>query len=88
VLLPLGQPRGSSRAKEQDMKFKKEWPTRSGYYWYVDIAYPSPLIGFIQGHLLHTNCGANYDSRHGFVQNNIRVGELIEPPDTRTNEIE
>jgi hypothetical protein len=70
------------------MKFKKEWPTRSGYYWYVDLEYPIPKIGFIQGNVLYTSRDAELLATSDGVKKWIRIGDLIEPPDTRTNEFE
>ena len=31
------------------MNFWCSWPKESGWYWYVDLEYPIPKIGFVDG---------------------------------------
>tara|TARA_B110000263_G_C15021979_1_gene379969 strand:+ start:384 stop:593 length:210 start_codon:yes stop_codon:yes gene_type:complete len=69
------------------MKFKKEFPSKHGYYWYVDNNYPIPMIGFIQQGVLHNN-PHTYDSKWASTQKFIRIGDKIEEPNCQDNEIE
>lgn len=77
----------STPERGDDMKFKKQFPAKVGYYWYVDINYPIPKIGFIQSEVLHDN-PSSYDARKSSTQRFIRIGDMVETPDCRDNEIE
>ena len=71
------------------MKFKKEWPTVSGYYWYVDNEYPIPKIGFIQGSILYLMfSSATYGKNDEGYRKHIRIGDKIEEPQPKDNTVE
>ena len=69
------------------MKFKKQVPSVNGYYWYIDNDYPVPSIGFVQDGNLH-DWGNKHIHRPNDRQNRLRIGDMIETPDCRDNEIE
>ena len=69
------------------MKFKKEVPSRQGYYWYVDTTYPIPKIGFIGPFSqFFTEQWTPVDNL--VMLKIIRIGDFIPTPDVQDQEIE
>ena len=69
------------------MKFKKEVPSKQGYYWYVDTTYPIPKIGFI-GPFSEFFNDRMMPIDKGLVYKFIRIGDFIPTPDVQDQEIE
>jgi hypothetical protein len=70
------------------MKFSKTWPDKSGWYWYVDVTYPQPTIGFIQQNILYDSKNREYNRDNSGTQKHIRIGDMIIVPKPADNEIE
>ena len=89
-----GTTSGRSKSKEQakgaKMKFKKKMPKTYGYYWYVNISYPDPAIGFCSGAIdaFYDANGNMYTSDSMYMRENFRFGDKIEKPKPADNEIE
>lgn len=69
------------------MKFVKQLPTHQGYYWYVDMEYPVPQIGF-RGPLYKFYNSKMQELPEQYLLTNIRFGDRIEEPSCETNLIE
>ena len=69
------------------MKFKKEAPQKSGFYWYMDINYYEPSIGYISGSIFRDN-GYQYDLESKYFKEFIRFGDRINMPTPEDMEIE
>lgn len=61
------------------MIFKLKPPLESGNYWFVDVDYPVPQIGFFLQPILYYGA-TEYDFRHDFTQKHIAIGDIIRPP--------
>jgi hypothetical protein len=78
--------------KGKIMKFVKAIPHRWGWYWVVDVSYPSPFIayvaygGFTAPSKMYEIHGKTIDLDK--VGHHYRFGEEIIPPGTQSMEIE
>jgi hypothetical protein len=71
------------------MKFTRNWPRLSGYYWFVDTEYPAPVLGFIQGNnLYHGDHVYKRDSTQRPGRYGIRIGDNVPVPPCTENVIE
>lgn len=70
------------------MKFSKEYPTIPGYYWYVDVDNPVPMIGYVYNNILSVLHGKSLNLLEKVVSEHIRIGDQIAKPQTKDNEIE
>ena len=69
------------------MNFNKAWPSKSGWYWYVDKAYPDPHIGYVMGDLLHAG-NREYPRYNLGTDKFIRIGDKVVKPECSENEVE
>ena len=62
------------------MKFVKELPKRQGYYWYVDLDWAIPQIGFLgpMRKFYNNRMAEMPESYH----HHLRFGDYIEIPET------
>lgn len=66
------------------MVFNRTWPKKTGYYWWIDLSYPIPKIGFIQGKKLYDG-NHEYDKKYTMINSKvigIRIGDKITEPST------
>ena len=69
------------------MNFWCSWPKESGWYWYVDLEYPIPKIGFVDGtnkRLYEVGVDRCYKENDilKFRQDiGIRIGDKLDEPD-------
>jgi len=68
---------------DKGMHFKREFPSQTGYYWFITLGDPDPRIGFVQGRTLFHE-GSLYHQEIDSTKRLIRIGELIETPDMET----
>lgn len=64
------------------MKFTRRWPKEAGYYWFVDIEYPQPVLGFIQDHeLFRIGSDRTYHRKDALLARfGIRIGDRVDVP--------
>ncbi len=72
------------------MKFVKQVPKKDGYYWMIDLNYPSPKIAFVSS---HNNNYFEWGRAIGQLNSvvtaeRIRWGDEIQQPDTTKMEYE
>lgn len=65
------------------MHFNKKFPGENGYYWYIDLEYPVPVIGFIQGNELHAHTQVVHKEHDSGTSKFIRIGDRINEPDCK-----
>ncbi len=70
------------------MRFRKERPTKSTRYWYVDKEYPVPMIGFIGGGIFYDRDNHPHDDNSLYADKFIRFGDAIEAPPCAENEVD
>jgi len=81
-MLPNSEP---SYLKRINMKFTKNMPKESGYYWYIDKEYPNPFIGFVANGSFYEKSNRDYTN---YIGRFILIGDFIPAPDCRDNIIE
>jgi len=67
------------------MKFVKEFPKNDGYYYYIDVAYPIPMIGFMyqrpNGNFVQP--AGNEAFMLGEMWDHYRFGPLVPMPECK-----
>lgn len=59
------------------LEFRKEIPKVDGYYWYIDLEYPVPVIGYIAMGRFYNRHNSD-DTAH--VAKHYRIGPRIAEP--------
>lgn len=74
------------------MKFTKDFPKKDGYYYYCDIEYPIPIVGFLytlnHEHRIQRLGCSDYTFYDNTARVHYRFGDAVPMPECKDMKIE